>query len=391
MVQTSEAKILSRRKFIKASGLSGAALFLGFYFPATAKAGRIITRTDLANVETEMNAWILIDTSGKVTLVDHRAEMGQGSYQSVPQIIAEELEVELKEINIVFAQGNQEKYGNQITGGSSTIRGSYKNLLNLSATAREMLIEAAAKKWNVPASECYAESGHVIHRPSGKKFHYGELVVDASKLEAPKNVQLKGRSEYKLIGKPLHRQDSKLKTNGTATFGLDKKIPGMLYAAVEQFIPAGVAGTLGMLAEASGKFRPVDVDIGTESNGQTEIKRGLDAGQKIVVSGQFLVDSEASLRASTTRMADMPEGKSAAAVEHSGEGKVEAVHKDAVTLSHGPIASMQWGAMTMDFGAPASGVPTSLKPGQAVKFTFTMNKDGVPVLTRIEPTAGKKQ
>src|SRR3984893_2520206 len=142
MAQTSDANSLSRRKFLRTTGPTGTALSLGFYFPAAANAGRIITRTDLTNVETEMNAWILIDTSGKVTLVDHRAEMGQGSYQSVPQIIAEELEVELNNINIVFAQGNKEKYGNQITGGSSTIRGSYKNLLNLSATAREMLIHA---------------------------------------------------------------------------------------------------------------------------------------------------------------------------------------------------------------------------------------------------------
>ena len=101
MAQTSDANSLSRRKFLRTTGLTGTALFLGFYFPAAAKAGRIITRTDLTNVETEMNAWILIDTSGKVTLVDHRAEMGQGSYQSVPQIIAEELEVELKDVNIV--------------------------------------------------------------------------------------------------------------------------------------------------------------------------------------------------------------------------------------------------------------------------------------------------
>src|ERR1700676_5549303 len=234
MEQISDEKSLSRRKFLKASGLTGTALFLGFYFPASAKAGQIITRTGLANVEVEMNAWILIDTSGKVTIVDHRAEMGQGSYQSVPQIIAEELEVELNNINIVFAQGNKEKYGNQITGGSSTIRGSYKNLLNLSASAREMLIQAAATKWAVPVSECYAKDGHVFHKPTGKSFHYGELVVDASKLEVPKNVKLKSRSEYKLIGKPLHRQDTPLKTNGTAIFGIDKKIPGMLYAAVER-------------------------------------------------------------------------------------------------------------------------------------------------------------
>jgi len=229
-----ETKAISRRNFIRVSGVAGSALCLGFYFPANAKKEEMINASGAAESGVEMNAWIRIDTGGKVTITDHRAEMGQGSYQSVPQIIAEELEVDLNNINIIFAQGDNKKYGSQITGGSSTIRGSYKKLLTLSASAREMLIAAAAGKWGVPASECYAESGDIIHKPSGKKFHYGELVVAASKLEAPKNVQLKKRSEYKLIGKPLHRQDTPLKTNGGAIFGLDKKLPGMLYAAVER-------------------------------------------------------------------------------------------------------------------------------------------------------------
>jgi isoquinoline 1-oxidoreductase subunit beta len=236
MEQRADTNALSRRKFLKNGGLTGAALFLGFYFPATAKAGQVISETALNDVEleVEMNAWILIDTSGKVTLVDHRAEMGQGSFQSVPQIISEELEVDLSNINVIFAQGNQKKFGSQITGGSSTIRGSYKNLLTLGASARELLIQAAADKWKVPVSECYAKSGHVFHKPTGRSFHYGELVVDASKLEVPKNVKLKPRSEYTLIGKPLHRRDTPLKTNGSAIFGLDKKIPGMVYASVER-------------------------------------------------------------------------------------------------------------------------------------------------------------
>jgi isoquinoline 1-oxidoreductase beta subunit len=236
MTQISEANALSRRKFLKNSGLSGAALFLGFYLPASAKAGTIISQAALNDVEfeIEMNAWIIIDTLGKVTLVDHRAEMGQGSFQSVPQIIAEELEVELSNINVIFAQGHQKKYGSQITGGSSTIRGSYKNLLTLGASARELLIQAAAAKWKVPVSECYAKNGHVYHKPTDRSFHYGELVTDASKLEAPKNVKLKPRSEYRVIGKPLHRRDTPLKTNGSAIFGLDKRIPGMVFASVER-------------------------------------------------------------------------------------------------------------------------------------------------------------
>ena len=225
---------MSRRNFLRVTGIAGTALCLGFYFPANAKQEELVTAPGAADSGIEMNAWIRIDANGKVTLTDHRAEMGQGSYQSVPQIIAEELEVDLKDINVVFAQGDQAKYGSQITGGSSTIRGIYKKLLKLSATAREMLITAAATNWNVPAVECYAESGHVIHKPSGKKLNYGELVAVASKLPAPQEVKLKKISEYKLIRKPLQKLDTPLKTNGGAIFGLDKKLPGMLYAVVER-------------------------------------------------------------------------------------------------------------------------------------------------------------
>jgi isoquinoline 1-oxidoreductase beta subunit len=225
---------VSRRNFLRSSGLSGTALLLGLYLPASAKKAAVVNAGDSINEEIEMNAWIRIDTSGKVTLLSHRAEMGQGAYQSIPQIIAEELEVNLADVNVIFAPGDNKKYGSQITGGSSTIRGSYKNLLKLSATAREMLIQAAATKWNVPATECHAADGFVIHTSSAKKLNYGDLVIDASKLQAPKNITLKKRSEYKLIGKPLYRKDSPLKTNGGATFGLDKKIPGMLYAVVER-------------------------------------------------------------------------------------------------------------------------------------------------------------
>jgi isoquinoline 1-oxidoreductase beta subunit len=225
---------ISRRKFLKLSGLTGVALTLGYYLPANAKEPKLITAFDAENRGIELNSWIYIDVLGKVTLYSHRAEMGQGVYQSIPQIIAEELHVDLDKVNIVFAPGDNVKYGNQITGGSSSIRGSYKNLLNLSATARVMLIKAASNKWNVSELECYAEDGHVIHKPSGKKLHYGELVLEASKLDIPKNVVLKKTSEYKLIRKPLQRQDTPLKTNGTAVFGIDKMIPGMLYAMVER-------------------------------------------------------------------------------------------------------------------------------------------------------------
>ncbi|MES2891557.1 MAG: molybdopterin cofactor-binding domain-containing protein [Bacteroidota bacterium] len=226
---------ISRRKFISVSSLSSVAFTLGFYYPASSRGlGKIINGFNADEKGIELTSWISIDKSGIVTLMNHRSEMGQGSFQSVPQIIAEELEVELEKVKIVFAPGHQKKYGSQVTGGSSTIRGSYETLLKTGATARTMLIAAAAKKWNVPATECTAEMGTVHHKVSGKSSGYGDLVEEAAKLEVPKDVVLKSRQQYKVVGKPLPRQDTPMKTNGTATFGLDKKIPGMLYAMVER-------------------------------------------------------------------------------------------------------------------------------------------------------------
>ena len=228
-------KNLSRRNFIRISGMTGAALTIGYAMPALANdAAEILTAQKASEQGIELTAWISIDKTGKVTILNHRSEMGQGSFQAVPQMVAEELEVSLDNVNIAFAPGSQTKYGSQLTGGSSTVRGAYTRLLRTGATAREMLIEAAAKKWNVNRSECYAENGFVIHKPSGKKLGYGELVEEASKLTPPKDVKLKRREEYKIVGKPLPRQDNPNKINGKAEFGLDVKIPGMLYAVIER-------------------------------------------------------------------------------------------------------------------------------------------------------------
>jgi len=146
-----------------------------------------------------------------------------------------------------------------------------------------------------------------------------------------------------------------------------------------------------MVAEADGKYRPVEVTVGDEANGQTQIAKGLVAGQRVVVSGQFLLDSEASLKSAIPRAEESTPATGTAPAEHTGEARIEAIRGDVVTLSHGPIPSIKWGAMTMDFGAPPKGLPPSLKPGQAVTFAFMVNKEGAPVLTRIEaskaPTA----
>ena len=142
-----------------------------------------------------------------------------------------------------------------------------------------------------------------------------------------------------------------------------------------------------IVAQEGGKFQPVDVETGAEANGQVAIRKGLEAGQKVVISSQFLIDSEASLKATTTRMTDAPVAKDAAIQTHHGEGKVEAIGKDAVTISHGPIPTLQWGAMTMEFKIPAAGLPKDISKGDSVAFDFKQSKGGQFELSAISPAA----
>ncbi|MCF0071234.1 molybdopterin-dependent oxidoreductase [Dyadobacter sp. CY261] len=227
---------ISRRDFIRQAAWSGAALTLAAYMPANGKAVAEIVNPVTNGIAsgTELMSWISIGPAGKVTLMCNRSEMGQGTFQALPQMLAEELEVSLDDVHIIFAPANPAKYGPQPQEGSFSVRGWAPQLLRTGASAREMLIEAAASEWKVPKSECYAENGEVIHRVSGRRAAYSALVEKAAKLEPPADVQLKKRADYKIIGKPVPRKDIPLKTNGSAIFGLDKKLPGMKYAVVER-------------------------------------------------------------------------------------------------------------------------------------------------------------
>jgi Cu(I)/Ag(I) efflux system membrane fusion protein len=166
----------------------------------------------------------------------------------------------------------------------------------------------------------------------------------------------------------------------------------MLLVPTEAVIQTGKRIVV-IVAQGGGKFAPVDVEIGIEASGQTEIRKGLEAGQKVVVSGQFLIDSEASLKSTTSRMRDMPTPDAAKAPgqTHQGEGRVESIGKDEITLSHGPIPSLQWGAMTMGFKAPANGVPQNVAVGDTVSFEIRETKGGKFEITRIAPVAGPSQ
>jgi isoquinoline 1-oxidoreductase beta subunit len=218
---------VSRRHFIKSTTTAGFALWLGL----SAK-GNILKTTDLAAVN--FSPFILIEKNGQITIFNTKPEIGQGTFQSFPALIAEELEVSLDQVIIKQTNGEKEFGTAQRSGGSASIRNSYLPMRKVGAAAREVLIKAAAQKWATDISTCYAEKGRVIHRPSQKSFAYGELIEEASKIELEKEPKLKNPAEFKILGKVAHRPDIPLKTNGTAQFGIDADVPGMLYAVVER-------------------------------------------------------------------------------------------------------------------------------------------------------------
>ncbi|WP_413197288.1 molybdopterin cofactor-binding domain-containing protein [Pararobbsia alpina] len=183
------------------------------------------------------NAFVRIDKAGVVSLVIPKVEMGQGVYTSIPMLLAEELEVPLDTVRIEHAPPDAKLYGDpllggQLTGGSTSIRYAWKPLRQAGATARVMLITAAAQQWSVDPSTCHAEAGAVVHAASGRKAAYGDLVDAAAKLPVPPNVPIKDPKDFKLVGKPTNRIDSHEKVDGRAQFGMDVRLPDMVYAAI---------------------------------------------------------------------------------------------------------------------------------------------------------------
>ncbi|KAA6441212.1 molybdopterin-dependent oxidoreductase [Dyadobacter flavalbus] len=218
----------SRRDFLKASGLTTFGLALGISgFTKDASLKKITP----AVLKLEINPFIIIDTAGNITLVNPRPDMGQGSTQAVPSLLAEELEVNLEKVLIIQSDG-KEKYGSQVSGGSSSVRELWLPIRKAGAAAREMLTVTAAKRWNVPVTECHAEDGAVFHKASGKSLTYGELADDASKLEIPSDPKLKDPKDFKIIGKYNKRLDVPDRVTGKAVYGIDVDVPGMVYASI---------------------------------------------------------------------------------------------------------------------------------------------------------------
>jgi isoquinoline 1-oxidoreductase subunit beta len=232
---STSANGLSRRIFLKAGIASGGGLILGFGLPAFLGGAIAAAPRDFAP-----NAFIRVGSDGQVVLTMPYVEMGQGTYTSIPMLLAEELEVDLKHVQLEHAPPNEKLYGNpmlgglQATGNSNAIRASWQPLRHAGATARSMLVAAAAKRWNVDPGSCRAQSGEVLHPPTGRRIKYGDLAAAAARMPVPESVALKRPGKFKLIGTPAKRLDTPAKVNGSALFGIDARPPGVKIATLAQ-------------------------------------------------------------------------------------------------------------------------------------------------------------
>ena len=256
--QRTKAQKWTRRGFIAAGGLAGVGLVVGI-------GGNWYLGKNAYNYSGRgfgdghsLNAWIRISPDNRITVAVPRSEMGQGVYTSVPMLLAEELEVKMADIDVIFPQ-IEPAYANSVlvannpkdvktgltfmekmahfleavgTGGSTTIVDGWDYLRIAGATAREMLITAAAKQWNVNKSDCYAEGAYVVNRKTKEKRSYGALAEEAAKVKLNETPALKEKKDWKLIGKPIQRLDIPEKVNGSAEFGLDVRLDGMLYGVI---------------------------------------------------------------------------------------------------------------------------------------------------------------
>src|SRR6202171_1258230 len=229
----SASAVVGRREFIRTGAAIGGGLLVSLHGPLP---GRTSDALAAEEKEFAINAFVRIGTDESVTVISAHSEMGQGIYTSLPMLLNEELQADWAKISVEAAPidkvYNHPVFGIQMTGGSTTSPAEWVRYRKMGAIARNMLVEAAARQWNVEASSCHVDKGVVIHGATGRRATYGSLANAAAQLTAPADVPLKPAKEFTLIGKPTRRLDTPSKTNGTAQFGLDVTVPGMLTAVV---------------------------------------------------------------------------------------------------------------------------------------------------------------
>jgi isoquinoline 1-oxidoreductase beta subunit len=345
----------SRRDFLKTSAVVSGGLMLGVALPMMKDARA-------AGTLHTPNAWVHIADDNTITLLTARSEMGQGVYTSMPMLIAEELNVDLNKIQVAVAPPDavyvNALLGAQITGGSTSVRDGWEKLRVAGAQVREMLLMAAATRWNVDKDQLRAENG-VIYGPKGMKATYGELAESASRMPVIAKPALKDPKDFRIVGKRTRRLDTPMKVNGKAEFGIDVKLPGMVYASIEQSPVIG--GKVVSFDASKAKTMPGVIDVVQVNDGiavvadtywhakkaRDAVTVNWDAGPVGAMDHNTIL---ASTRAALAAGPVLPIGKPTGDVNSAMSGAAKIITAEYVTplQAHAPMEPMNFTASYKD-------------------------------------------
>ena len=332
----STAGLMHRRDFLKVSAAAGGGLLISLYLPEVS-----VGQAKGAKKVFAPNPFLRIGSDDSVTIIVGKSEMGQGVYTSMPMLVADELEADWAKVKVeqsaVDAAYNHTVFGMMITGGSTSVASEWERQRKAGAMARMMLIAAAAQTWKVDPQSCRAERGYVIHQSSDRRLSFGALANSAASVPPPTEVPLKEPSQFKLIGKPTRRLDTPPKLNGSAQFGLDAKVPGMLTAVIARppvfgAKPAQIKDEKAKAVPGVKAVIPVQAGVAVVANGFWPAKLGRDAleiewneGPNAGISTAGLREQFAAL-AKTPGLAARKEGDAGTALQNAAK-KIEAVYE----------------------------------------------------------------
>nr|MCU0353588.1 molybdopterin-dependent oxidoreductase [Cytophagales bacterium] len=355
----------SRRDFVKAAAALSGGLFIGFSWSSTEAATPIVfdPKTLAANAS-EFNSYLAIATDGTVTIFSPNPEIGQGIKTAFPMIVAEELDADWSRVNVQQAPLDTKKFERQVAGGSRSIPHSWQRLRQAGATARQMLRQAAANRWQVPVNECTTEKGEVLHAASGRKLGYGELATEAARLPVPTDVKLKDPKDFKIIGRHTHNVDNAKIITGQPLFGLDFYRDGMLFAMVQR--PPAFGLKIKSVDASAAKAMPGVVDVVTFRNNVAVVGKSTWQVKKARETLKVEYEKEADLESTADhnrlflKLLDAPE-----ATVRRKDGDVEAAFRNAAKvvraeyqcpfLPHNPLEPMNFFAHVTAEGAELVG------------------------------------
>lgn len=340
----------NRRFFLKSALATGGGLILGFHLQACDRREKTF---QLGDAKVSLNAWIHIDPDDNVTLMTASSEMGQGTMTALSMILADELEADWTKVKAQFApvhaEFNNPLMGSQATGGSTAVRGYWEPLRQAGASARELLVAAAAKTWNVPVETCIAYNSRVTHRQSNRALRYGELLAQAATMRPPAAPRLKDVKDFRLVGKRVHRLDGPAKVNGSAVFGQDVYFPGLLTAVVARAPVFGgklrssdpsktlaVKGVRHVVALDSGVAVVAD-DYWSAQQGRAALKLEWDPGRNSTLSSATISDR---LGAAVSRAGEPMRNDGDAMSVLAGGGRIIEAEYETPYLAHACMEPM---------------------------------------------------